>query len=291
MNTIIGMTWKELLRKKVMLMTLVMTILFLVLFWFIASTLTKDIPLSSTGAVDLVEQYAKGSTLLTLGFFFGSFILAFLVIFSSFSSISGEAELGIMQATLTRPVPRWKWYIGRWLGYVSFGVLYALLLYVSIIIVTDIHTFVPGNLTVHIQSFLVYALAVPILITLSLLGSTAFSALGNGVFMTMFYGAGWLGGMVEKFTSFMDLEPDVHQRLNNITGIISFLMPVDALQRKMMALMLGFDDLAGMVEVGSSLTAGMGLGQVVSGRFIVYAVLYTLILLLWGTRRFNRKEL
>lgn len=97
--------------------------------------------------------------------------------------------------------------------------------------------------------------------------------------------------MVEKFTSVMGLEPDVHQRLNNITGIISFLMPVDALQRKMMAIMLGFDDLAGMVEVGSSLTAGMGLGQVVSGSFIVYAVLYTVILLLWGMRRFNHKEL
>ena len=96
---------------------------------------------------------------------------------------------------------------------------------------------------------------------------------------------------MEKFTSAMSLEPDVHQRLNNITGIISFLMPVDALQRKMMAIMLGFDDLAGMVEVGSSLTAGMGLGQVVSSRFIVYALIYTLILLLWGMKRFNRKEL
>ncbi|WP_411345410.1 ABC transporter permease [Paenibacillus sp. WLX1005] len=291
MNIIIGMTWKELMRKKVLLMTMVMTVLFLILFWFIARTLTGDNVASNTGAVDLVAQYAQGSMLLTLGFFFGSFILAFLVIFSSFSVISGEAEIGIMQATLTRPVPRWKWYAGRWLGYVSFGVLYALVLYVSIVIVTATHTIVPGNWLIHLQSFLLYALTVPILITLSLLGSTAFSALGNGVFMTMLYGAGWLGGMVEKVTSMMGLKPDVQQTLSNITGLISLLMPVDALQRKMLAVMLGLKDLAGLVDVGASLSSTMGLGQVVSTSFVVYAILYALVLLVWGMRRFQRKEL
>ncbi|WP_046213205.1 ABC transporter permease [Paenibacillus wulumuqiensis] len=290
MTAVIGMTWKELLRKKVLLMTVLMTVLFLIVFWFIARTIGASEMMNSSPSAQLVEQFAQGAALLTLGFFFGSFILAFLVIFSSFSAISGEAETGIMQSMLTRPIPRWKWYLGRWLGYALFGILYALILYISIVVIADIHANVPKDIWVHIQSYLLFALTVPVLVTLSLLGSTSFSAIGNGVFMTMLYGAGWLGGMVEKVTSSMQMDPEVLKTLYNITGLISLIMPVDAIQRKMLALLLGLQDLAGMLDMSGSITAGFGLGQIPSASFIVYAVIYTLILLAWGTRRFYKKD-
>lgn len=290
MTAVIGMTWKELLRKKVLLMTVLMTVLFLIVFWFIARTIGASEVSNLSPSAQLVEQFAHGAALLTLGFFFGSFILAFLVIFSSFSSISGEAETGIMQSMLTRPVPRWKWYLGRWLGYTLFGILYALILYMSIIVIADIHASVPKNIGLHIQSYLLFALTVPILVTLSLLGSTSFSAIGNGVFMTMLYGAGWLGGMVEKVTSTMQMDPLVLKTLYNITGLISLIMPVDAIQRKMLAMLLGLQNLAGMLDMSGSMTAGFGLGQIPSASFIVYAIIYTAILLLWGIRRFYRKD-
>ncbi|WP_458119874.1 ABC transporter permease [Paenibacillus sp. Z6-24] len=290
MTAVIGMTWKELLRKKVLLMTVLMTVLFLIVFWFIARTIGASEMMNSSPSAQLVEQFAQGAALLTLGFFFGSFILAFLVIFSSFSAISGEAETGIMQSMLTRPIPRWKWYLGRWLGYALFGILYALILYISIVVIADIHANVPKDIWVHIQSYLLFALTVPVLVTLSLLGSTSFSAIGNGVFMTMLYGAGWLGGMVEKVTSSMQMDPEVLKTLYNITGLISLIMPVDAIQRKMLALLLGLQDLAGMLDMSGSITAGFGLGQIPSASFVVYAVIYTLILLAWGTRRFYKKD-
>lgn len=290
MNIVMGMTWKELTRKKVLLLTLIMTILFLVIFWFIAQTLASRSG-NSLEDFTLVSRFMSASLLLSVGFFFGNFILAFLIIFSSFSAIAGEAEVGIMQAALTRPIKRWKWYLGRWLGYVLFGWGYALLLYISIVGVTGIHATIPGTFLVHVQSFALFALSVPILVTLTLLGSTAFSAIGNGVFMTMLYGAGWLGGMVEKVTSSLTLQPATEQTMSNITGVISLLMPVDAIQRKAISTMLGMEELAGMLPTGGFMLTDIGLGQIPSNSFIVYGVVYMLILLYWGVHRFNRKDL
>ncbi|MDN4617304.1 ABC transporter permease subunit [Paenibacillus sp. PsM32] len=288
MTTVIGMTWKELMRKKVVLMTLIMTVLFIIVFSFIARILgkTSDIEPSQ----QLVAQFMTGASILTLGFFFGSFILAFLIIFSSFSSISGEAEVSMMQSMLTRPIQRWKWYLGRWLGYTLFGIAYALVLYIAIVVIANIYATVPQSLVVHIQSFLLFALTVPLLVTVTLLGATFFSALGNGVFMTMLYGAGWLGGMVEKLSSSAELKPEMARSLYNITGMISLVMPADAIQRKMLAVILNVDQLAGMFNIDEQMRAGMGVGQVPSATFIFYAGIYTVIFFFWGMRRFYKKD-
>lgn len=288
MTTLIGMTWKELLRKKVMMMTLVMTVLFIIIFSFIAKMLgnTEGVPPTEL----LVTQFMNGVSILSVGFFFGSFILAFLIIFSSFSSISGEAEISMMQSMLTRPIPRWKWYVGRWLGYVLFGIVYALILYIAIVVITNIYSTVPQNILVHIQSFLLFALIIPVLVTVTLLGATLFSALGNGVFMTMLYGAGWLGGMVEKLTMSMDMKPEVIRSLYNITGMISLVMPADAIQRKMLAVMLNIDQLQDMFNIDDRMRGMTGLGPTPSNLFVIYTLVYTIILFFWGMRRFYRKD-
>ncbi|MFD1991664.1 ABC transporter permease [Paenibacillus nicotianae] len=288
MTTVIGMTWKELMRKKVVLMTMIMTVLFIIVFSLIARILGE--PSDMDPSQQLIAQFMTGASILTLGFFFGSFILAFLIIFSSFSSISGEAEVGIMQSMLTRPIQRWKWFLGRWLGYTLFGIAYALILYIAIVIIANIFSTVPQTFVVHMQSFLLFALTVPVLVTVTFLGATMFSAIGNGVFMTMLYGAGWLGGMVEKFSSSMEMKPEVARSLYNITGMISLAMPTDALQRKMLAVMLNVEQLTGMFNIDEEMRGHMGIGQVPSTAFIFYTLIYMIILFFWGMRRFYKKE-
>ncbi len=79
--------------------------------------------------------------------------------------------------------------------------------------------------------------------------------------------------------------------MSNITGVISLLMPVDAIQRKAISTMLGMEELAGMLPTGGFMLTDIGLGQIPSSSFIVYGVVYMLILLYWGVHRFNRKDL
>ncbi|SDS58822.1 ABC-2 family transporter protein [Paenibacillaceae bacterium GAS479] len=299
MSIIWGMTWKELLRKRVALLTALMTIVFLITFWFIASTLgneVRDYGLSESDPMFAIEMFARGMMILSLGFFFGAFVVAFLAIFSASSVISGEAELGVMQALMPRPMPRWKWYIGRWLGYVSFGMLYALMLFAAILIIGDIHAGVPRDPMTLVVAYLLFASVVPLLVTLAMLGSTFFSGIGNGVFMTMLYGGGWLGGMIEKvsseFISLPEGRAGIGDSLSNISGMLSLAMPADGLQRMMLDRLF---NISGITELVGDNTGGLlmlfGVGAAPAPAFLWYALFYTLVAFVIGAWRFQRKDL
>lgn len=294
MRIIMSMTWKELLRKKVMVLTLLMTVAFLIGFWFIAGTIghnggSTDSIIPNGGA--LLARFASGVFILTFGFFFGAFVIAFLAIFSSFSAISGEAEQGVMQALLPRPIPRWKWYAGRWLGYVTLGIAYALILFIAILLIAQHHAAIPRDGFLLFKAFLLFSSTVPILITISMLGSGFFSALGNGVFMTMLYGAGWLGGMIDKVSSSLLTEPDALNTLNKLTGILSLLMPVDGLQRRMTAELFSMNEMNGMFNVSNRLFGLDDLNSVPSNAFIIYTIGYAIFAFIIGLYRFQRKDL
>ncbi|WP_028549908.1 ABC transporter permease subunit [Paenibacillus sp. UNC451MF] len=291
MIAIIAMTWKELMRKRVMLLTLLMTIIFLLAFWFVAQTIGERLHdnLDKTSITYLIESFTLGSITLTLGFFFGAFVIAFLSIFSSFSVISGEAEQGVLQALLPRPVPRWHWYMGRWIGYVSLGIGYATLLFISILLITDYHSGVPTDTTPLIKSFLLFASIIPMLVSVSMLGSCIFSALGNGVFMTMLYGAGWLGGMIEKVGSIARLEGDAVKPLTTIAGLMSLVMPTESIQHRMLSEMFSIPEMQEIIGLDSAL-GPFGIGQVPSNSFLIYAACYTLITIGAGLFMFQRKD-
>lgn len=160
-----------------MLLTLLMTVVFLLAFWFVAQTIGKNDVLAGNGVNSfstMIARFTNGAFILMLGFFFGSFVIAFLAIFSSFAAVSGEAEQGIMQAMLPRPLPRWKWYVGRWLGYVSLGVIYAGMLFIAILLITRFHAAIPQDPEALIAAFLLFVSVVPLLVSLTMLGSGIF---------------------------------------------------------------------------------------------------------------------
>ncbi|QDH23033.1 ABC transporter permease subunit [Saccharibacillus brassicae] len=277
MNTIIKATWQEMLRRKMLLITLVLTALFLGVFWFIADTVALD----SRSGGDLLSQFARRSAILSLGFFFGGFVIAFLAIFSSFSVISGEAEQGVLQSVLTRPIPRWKWYVGRWIGYVSLIGGYALLLFAAMVLITTFHAGMTRDYGDIFTSLLLFVGTVPTLVSLSMLGSSLFSGIGNGVFMTMLYGAGWLGGMVEKVRGFLPVEPHVEQTLSRTGALLSLLMPADGLNRRMQYVLT-----QGAGETIPFLTGGSPPSQT----FVVYSIFFTLFAFGLGLWLFKRKD-
>ncbi|MDT3426289.1 ABC-type transport system involved in multi-copper enzyme maturation permease subunit [Paenibacillus forsythiae] len=293
MRIIWSITWKEMLRKKVLLLTLLMTAAFLAGFWFLARAFGEQglaQGMGESGEV-LIARFANGAIIVTIGLMFGSFVLAFLAIFTSFSAIAGEAETGILQAVLSRPLPRWKWYAGRWLGYVTLGTAYALLLFVSILLITRTHAAIPLDPAAWIKSFLLFSLAVPLLVSVSMLGSGLFSAIGNGVFMTILYGTSWLGGMIERIGSGFSRDAAVMESLNRLTGVISLVIPADGLQRKAIAELFSFDELSGMVPFDVSSSGVNNFSSVPSNSFVVYAIMYTAVFFAMGIRRFKSRDL
>ncbi|QJC50594.1 ABC transporter permease [Paenibacillus albicereus] len=301
MSIIWSMTWKELFRKRVVLLTGLMTAVFLIAYWFIASTIggeVRQFGLNESDPMYVIERFTRGILILSLGFFFSTFVVAFLAIFSSSSVISGEAELGVLQALMPRPLPRWKWYAGRWLGYVSFGMLYALALFSAILGIAAVHAGVPRDFGSLLIAYLLFASLVPLLVTVSMLGSTFLSGIGNGVLMTMLYGGGWLGGMIDKVASqFASLQPGgpgtgLGDSLSTISGLLSLAMPTDGLQRMMLDRLFnlsGISDLIGLRV--DDMFVMLGVGSAPTPAFLGYAALYTAAAFAIGVLRFRRKDL
>jgi ABC-type transport system involved in multi-copper enzyme maturation permease subunit len=196
----------------------------------------------------------------------------------------------VLLALLPRPLPRWKWYIGRWIGYVSLGIGYSLLLFVSILIISWIHAAVPVDGLSMVKSFVLFASIVPMLISVSMLGSCIFSALGNGVFMTMLFGAGWLGGMIEKVGGLMIARDASLKPLQTISGMMSLVMPVDSIQRRMLSEMFSLSDIQEITNINLSL-GPFAFDQVPSNLFLVYTACYMIAALGAGLWLFKRKDL
>ncbi|MDB5056419.1 MAG: hypothetical protein JWM44_4469 [Bacilli bacterium] len=292
MITIVMMTWKEMMRKRVMTLSLVMTVVFLIAFWFVARAIGGiDEPSSDPSSLaNLISRFEHGAIILSLGFFFGSFVTAFLAIFSAVGVIAGEAEQGVLQAILPRPITRWQWFLGRWLGFVSLGITYAALLFGAILFIAEFHAMVPGDAVTMLKSFALFAFVVPLLISVAMAGSCFFSALGNGVFMVMLFGAGWLSGMIEKITAMGLFEGERFKPLHTISGLLSLVMPTDALQSRMLAELFSLNDLKDLIDLNHSL-GPFALNQVPSTTFILYAFCYMLVALLMGIFFFRKKDL
>jgi ABC-type transport system involved in multi-copper enzyme maturation permease subunit len=289
MITIMMMTWKEMLRKRVMTLSLVMTVIFLTAFWFVANSIGGEKTIDPDSISDLLQRFKYGALTLSLGFFFGSFVIAFLSIFSSVAVVAGEAEQGVLQALLPRPLARWRWFLGRWLGFVSLGVIYGAFLFGCIVWITQIHSPIPISYIILLKSFALFVFVVPLLVSVSMLGSCFFSALGNGVFMVMLYGAGWLGGMIGKVSLLNGSTGDTYKRLETISGLMSIIMPADSLQQRMLAELFSIGEIQGLTDIQDTL-GPFGLNQIPSNTFLIYTACYTLAAVLFGIIIFRRKD-
>lgn len=241
--TIAKHTVRECVRRRVFLVVPIATIGFLTLYAIGNHFAFRNIAGGTTGfAGGLVDQRAlAGATLVGLGMFTSLFLASSLGIFLTFSTVRGDAEQGVLQPLVVRPVARWGVIVGRFVGASVVCATYAAFLYVTTVLITWIvGSWTPSPLLLPGLSM---TAAVEVVIALSLLGSTLLTALPNGIAMFMLYGAGLLGGLlgeVGKVLSSPSLEA---------TGrITAWALPYEALYQ------------AGLVSLTSSAT---GLTRVV----------------------------
>lgn len=290
------LTWKELIRKKVTLMTLLLTVLFWIVFYFVAQSAGNSVSHTESGIISLdqlVDRFTGSAILLWIGFFFATFATGFLAIFSSVGAVSGEAEHGVLQSVLARPIPRTHWYLGRWLGFVTFCLAYALLLYVSILLLVTYATGVHPDWSALSIALALFVSPVLLMVTLTMLASCWLAPLGNGVAMVMLFGMGWLGTMLDRVTAagmFTTNEPSrTAETMEIVSGLIRLLIPTDALQQRMLSEMFQVEGL------GQSFSSRDSLGyfSIVnppSDAFLYYTAVYFVIFLVAGLLVIRRKD-
>lgn len=219
---IAGFTLREALRKRIALGAGLITLLFIVVYaggaYYGFDSINHSARLS-----DLTRPIFR-SFLLLAGLQATTFVGSLLSIFLAVGTISSEVDGHLLDAILPKPLRRWELVTGKWLGFALMVVLYVAVTAGSVIVITR----VLGGFWANdvMLSLAVLMLSGVLLMSLSLLGSSYFSTVTNGVIVTVLYCTAFIAGLVEQIGVF--LQNGVMERL----GILASLaVPSDALWR------------------------------------------------------------
>ena len=195
MITIIRYGMQEALRRKVFLVVLLLTILFLGLFWVINHFVFRDVAhIRPPEDVHVDSRTFAGAFMFGLGMFATLFLGVVLAVFLTLGVVSGDAERGLLQPLVVRPIGRAALLGARFLGAVAVCTVYVLVVYFGAMLIVGAtgHWWPDRIVTPGIE----LVAAVIVVTALSLLGSVVLSATANGIAVFMLFGAGLVAGLL-----------------------------------------------------------------------------------------------
>jgi ABC-2 type transport system permease protein len=145
-----------------------------------------------------------------------------LAVFLTLSAVRGDAERGLLQPLVVRPLGRATFLGARFAGAVAVCALYVLAVYGATVAIVQIEGgWEPDRL---IAPALELAVAVSIIAGLSLLGSVFLSATANGVAVFMVFGAGLVAGLLGQIGEALNSDT-----LRDLARDASWILPFEAL--------------------------------------------------------------
>ncbi|HOV79486.1 MAG TPA: ABC transporter permease subunit [Bacillota bacterium] len=275
MLTIAALTFKEAVRRRILTVTIVLAAAFLALYGTGVHYGYKDLA-AHAGPVKamIAPQF------LSLGLYFGSFIIAFLAVMAAVGSVSGEIENGTIYAVVPRPIRRSEIIAGKFLGYGLMLTVFAVLFYAAVLLIVRFNTGL--SVPVKAGAAALFCLQPLILLAVTMFGTTFLSTLANGIAAFMLYAAGVVGGMLEQ-VGYLAKSPV----LVDIGIASSLIMPADAVYRKIVHSLLS----APGVSLSSYMLGPFGSGSEPSVWMMVYTGLYIVFLLALAVKIFSKKDI
>ena len=192
---IAGYGFREAVRRKVFAVVVLLTAVFLALFYLANHfVFTRLSTISPPADVHVDTRTFAGAFLLGLAMFATLFLGVVLAVFLTLGVISGDAERGLLQPLVVRPVGRSTLLLSRFLGAAAVCIVYVLAVYGIALAIIDVtgHWTPPSLLAPGIE----LAGGVVIVIALSILGSVVLSSTANGIAVFMLFGAGLTAGLL-----------------------------------------------------------------------------------------------
>ena len=212
---------REAVRRRVILVVLLLTVGFLALY-ALGSKLTFDEVNSLAADDQLDDRVLVGSTLFGLAMFTILFLGAVLAVFLTLGAVRGDAERGLLQPIVVRPVGRTSLLLGRYAGAALVCAIYVAAVYVAAMVITGITGDWWPDDPVGPGAGLV--LGVLVIAALSLLGSVFLSATANGIAVFMLFGAGLAAGLLGQIGDALAV-----QTLQDVAKVSSWVLPFEAL--------------------------------------------------------------
>ena len=271
---------QESVRRRVFVVVLVLTLLFLALFTLATvEAFNAQSPFGGGGSFS--PQAITAVTLNGLGVFASLFLATVLAVFLTLGAVRGDAERGLLQPLVVRPLGRREFLLGRFVGAVAVCVAYVVVLYSLVVVIVHQagglwpdHVIGPG---------VALAGAVTLLVAMSLLGSVFLSATANGIALFMLYGAGLVSGLLAAIGATLN----AHTVLS-IAHDITVALPFEGLYQS--ALHALGSNQTGLTRVIVNL-GPFGASHPNSVGFDIWAVVYLAIVAGVATLGFERRDL
>lgn len=280
--TIVWYALQEAIRRKVFAVVLLLTVAFIGLFWLgTDEAFETTASLHSDSETGLEVDVLAGATLFGLAMFGTLFLGTVLAVFLTLGAVRGDAERGLLQPLVVRPLGRSTFLLARFLAAATVCVVYVLAVYAAtMLIVRAIGGWSPDEV---VRPGVQLAAAVVLLAALSLLGSVVLSATANGIAIFMLFGAGLLAGLLGQIGEVISSET-----LIDVAERASWALPFEALYQdglyRITADTVGFTRFA--VSLGP-----FGGAQAGGGLLPLWAAAYLALIGLLGLALFARKDL
>ena len=220
---IAGYALRESTRRRVFVVVLILTVAFLALYAVGTEAAFDSIDAEAAGAVlDVDDQVLTGSTLLGLAMFTTLFLGCVLAVFLTLGAVRGDAERGLLQPLVVRPLGRTALLAGRFAAAAGVCGVYVAAVYAAAMTITGIAGgWWPAD---PVGPGLGLVAGVVLIAALSLLGSVFLSATANGIAVFMAFGAGLAAGLLGQIGDALNVDT-----LKNVAEIVSWVLPFEAL--------------------------------------------------------------
>lgn len=214
------LTFDEALRRRLVLAVLLLSVVFLALYAFGFQLVHDDINRfdAQRGGVprSVLPYEVQASAMVLLGLYTVNFLAGIMTIFAAVGAIASEIESGTLQAIVPKPLARWEIIAGKYLGFLAMIVVYLCLMVGGVVVISrTIGDYSPPGVA-HGMALMMLVSA--ILLSLTMLGSTIFSTMANGVVVFMLYGMAVTGGLVEQIGNTLD--NDTMVRIGILTSVV-----------------------------------------------------------------------
>jgi ABC-2 type transport system permease protein len=282
-TVIVRITLRECLRRRIVAVVGLLTAGFLALY-----AVATHLAFATLGAArvrqagTLVDAHAlAGASLLGLAMFATLFLGAVLAVFLTFNVVRGDAEQGLLQPLVVRPLGRAAFLAGRYAATCGITAVYVAIVYGAAVAITGLEGgWWPDSIVVP---GLALAGAACVVAAISLLGSVYLSTVANGIAVLMVYGAGLVAGLLGQIGYALPSE-----RLQTIGRDASWALPFDALyQAGLHALTADTNGFTGVIVHLGPLGGAQGAGPLLG----LWAAGYVAVVLAATAAGFNRRDL
>jgi Cu-processing system permease protein len=278
-----GYALREAVRRKVFVVVVVLTGAFLALYTYGSKQAFHEVTrFGGTGSpVDIHEEVLTGSTLLGLAMFVTLFLGTVIAVFVTLNAVRGDAERGLLQPLVVRPIGRSTLLLARFLAAGAVCVAYVLLVYAAAVVLTHATGgYWPDN---PLYGGLSLAIAVLVVVALALLGTTLLSSSANGIAIFMVFGAGLASGLIGQIGAALD-----SSALERISSIASWALPFEAVyQNGLHALTADVRGATGVIVQLGPFGGAQDAGPLLLPWVVVYLVAVGLV----ANRIFSRADL